>query len=77
MYLATLFSRICARMRSGSKFLATPSKMRSQWVFFCFLLFHASSSSKKGKKLEETESFDVKPSGQVAHQTIKLVSAYL
>ena len=28
-----------------------------------------------GKKSEETTSFDVKPTGQIAHETIKLVSA--
>ena len=32
---------------------------------------------KRGKKLEETLSFDVKPSGQVAHQSIKLVRSML
>ena len=39
------------------------------------LLLPVSTDSKKGKKLEETGSFDVKPSGQVSHETIKLVCA--
>ena len=33
----------------------------------------AFTASKKIKKLEETISFDVKPSGQISHQKIKLV----
>lgn len=32
-------------------------------------------SCKGGKKSEETKSFDVKPSGQIAHETLKLVRA--
>ena len=38
----------------------------------CFI-FSVLTQGKRGKKLEETLSFDVKPSGQVAHQSIKLV----
>ena len=38
-------------------------------IALCFGL----AEGKGGKKLEETLSFDVKPSGQVAHQSIKLV----
>ena len=39
------------------------------------LLIAAASyvSGKGGKKSEESKSFDVKPSGQIAHETIKLV----
>ena len=43
-------------------------------VVLLSLLFPANASTKKGNKLEETSSFDVKPSGQIAHQTLKLVS---
>lgn len=41
---------------------------------FLLLLLTLCAHSKKGKKLEETSSFDVKPSGQISHHTIKLVS---
>ena len=34
------------------------------------------ASCKGGKKSEETKSFDVKPSGQIAHETLKLVRSF-
>lgn len=43
------------------------------FLLLLLLLLPVSTDSKKGKKLEETGSFDVKPSGQIAHETIKLV----
>ncbi len=39
----------------------------------CGLLLHL-AQAKGGKKLEKTESFDVKPSGSDEHHSIKLVS---
>lgn len=41
-------------------------------VMICLALASL-TEGKRGRKLEETRSFDVKPSGQVAHQTIDLV----
>lgn len=41
-------------------------------VMICLALASL-TEGKRGRKLEETRSFDVKPSGQVAHQTVDLV----
>lgn len=44
-------------------------------VIGAICLAHSSlAEGKRGRKLEETESFDVKPSGQLSHQRIDLVS---
>lgn len=52
-------------------FQAMMMTWKTYTVFFiiAFVLFR----SILGKKLEQTESFDVKPSGQIGHQTIQLV----
>ena len=44
----------------------------------CVLLFLAVSfaSCKDGKRPEETVTFDVKPSGQISHEKLKLVSVH-
>lgn len=42
-------------------------------MFICFVVL-LSSHRACSKKLEATASFDVKPSGQIAHQTIELVA---
>ena len=47
-----------------------------QTTVVCLLLFGlVAGGEKAGKKLEKSESFDLKPSGQVAHQTVQLVSS--
>lgn len=45
------------------------------WSLSTFFLVAALGfvSCKEVKRLEETVSFDVKPSGQIAHETLKLV----
>lgn len=66
--------------RSRNYLSHAPSNMQAPVVCvsvllsFLLLVPPHGVSSKKGKKLEETDSFDVKPSGQIAHQTIRLVS---
>ena len=56
-----------------------PPKMDSTRTFLLvvcaiYLALSSLAEGKKGRKLEETESFDVKPSGQLSHQRIDLVS---
>ncbi len=43
---------------------------RKVFLFVCLGLF---SSTLGKKKIEQKENFDVKPSGQIGHQTIQLV----
>lgn len=44
-------------------------------IVVCLLLVGVVAGGEKaGKKQERSESFDIKPSGQVTHQTVQLVS---
>ena len=56
---------------------APKMKTRKVLLSLLLLLLPLCSGGKKGKRLEETDSFDVKPSGQIAHQTIKLVREWV
>ena len=54
-------------MASSKLKLFSPGSLLLLVAAVCFV------SCKGGKKSEETKSFDVKPSGQIAHETLKLV----
>lgn len=43
-------------------------------VLLCFLTVSFCPTLCTGKKLQDTLTFDIKPSGQLTHQTLKLVS---
>ena len=49
-------------------------RRRTAALLVCLLVVSSSPLLCTAKKLLETLSFDIKPSGQITHQTIKLVS---
>ena len=69
---------ICARLLKiiAPQLTRTTPTMASRLSTFLLLTLSLASLAicKDGKKSEETISIDVKPSGQITHETVKLVS---